>query len=110
MEHVGLVVSQVGGGVVVLVLGVAGGLISVRPKRGVLEVCNRDGNTVSHSTASLTVLVRVGPGGPPADDGGGHREPPPYTDQTHTEPHGWRTEEMIKLSLAQVEESGDEEC
>ena len=64
----------------------------------------------SHSTASLTVLVRVGPGGPPADDGGGHREPPPYTDQTDTEPHGWRTEEMIVLSLAQVEESGDEEC
>ena len=71
-----------------LVLSVARGLVTIGAEWCILEV----------------VLVRVGPGGPPADDGGGHREPPPHADQTHPEPHGRGPEEVL-VSLEEREES-----
>ena len=91
MEDVGLVISEVVGGVVVLVLGVTGGLVTVRAEWCVLKV----------------VLMRVGPGGPPADDGGGHREPPSHADQAHTEPDCRRSKEVLEDTLdgPELEES-----
>ena len=42
------------------------------------------------------VLVGVGAGGSPADDGCCHREPPPHAHQTHPEPDGRGTKEMLE--------------
>ena len=56
------------------------------------------------------VLVGVGAGGSPADDGGGHWEPPPHTHQTHPEPDCRRTEEVFEEDrLAMMEESREEQ-
>ena len=41
---------------------------------------------------------------PPADDGGGDWEPPPHTDQTHPEPDGRRTEEVLVRGAELLEE------
>ena len=50
-------------------------------------------------------LLGVGAGGPPADDGCGHREPPPHAHQTHSEANGRRSEEMLVSLTAMLEES-----
>ena len=50
------------------------------------------------------VLVGVGAGGSPADDGCCHREPPPHAHQTHPEPDGGGAEEMLVSRAELLEE------
>ena len=47
----------------------------------------------------------VWPGGSPADNGGGHGEPPVNTEETHTEPDSRGPEEMLEHSPGLVQGS-----